>query len=132
MRIYLTHCTGIKNDELKGTAKKVHPEELYLSVPFQRFATHCEKKNVKWAVFSDLYGIWFPDQTQPWYDKHPETVTKDELDKLISDFDKDLKDFSEIWFYNNPSWFHSLYKALLKRSSLSKRITTFSRLKEIV
>ena len=132
MRIYLTHCTGIKNDHIKGTDKQVHPYELYLSEPFQRFVKHCGEKNVKWAVFSDLYGIWYPEQTHPWYDKNPDTVTKDELDKLITNFDKDLKDFSEIWFYNNPSWFHRLYKTLVKRSSLSDRITLFSSLKNIV
>ena len=132
MRIYLTHCTGIKNDELKGNGKKVHPEELYQSVPFQRFVNECEKKHVNWAVFSDLYGIWFPEQIHQWYDKHPDTVTNNEFDKLISNFDTDLMDFSEIWFYNNPSWFHSLYKAVLKKSSLNHKITTFSKLKEIV
>jgi len=132
MRIYLTHCTGIKRDDLKNTGEQVHPEELYLSVPFQRFVRTCQENNVTWAVFSDLYGIWFPQQTRPWYDKHPDTVTSDELNKLIRNFDTDLKDFSEIWFYNNPSWFHKLYQMVLTKSSLSARITTFSKLKEIV
>ena len=132
MRIYLTHCTGIKDDSLQFTGQSVGPDKLYTSIPIQRFINRCQEKKVQWAIFSDLYGIWFPQQTHPWYDKHPDTVTKNELDKLVSNFDADLKDFSEIWFYNNPSWFHRLYKTLVKRSSLSVRITLFSSLKNIV
>ena len=132
MRIYLTHCSGIKDDRLKGSRKTVAPYELYTSVPLQRFVLRCQKKKVQWAIFSDLYGVWHPYQNHLWYDKHPDTVTQEEMKQLVRDFDEELKDFSEIWFYNNPAWFHSLYKTLLKRSSLSKKITTFSRLKEIV
>lgn len=132
MRIYLTHCTGIKDNRLKGTSKAVGPNDLYTSMPLQRFVRKCKEQKVQWAIFSDLYGVWHPHQHHPWYDKHPDTVTAHEMTQLVKDFDKELEDFSEIWFYNNPSWFHSLYKTLLKRSSLSNRITTFSRLKEIV
>ena len=132
MRIYLTHCTGIKDDQLKSTGQAVSPDKLYTSIPIQRFINRCQEKKVQWAIFSDLYGIWHPYQKHPWYDKHPNTVTDEELQKLIRNFDEDLKDFSEIWFYNNPSWFHRLYKTLVKRSSLSDRITLFSSLKNIV
>jgi hypothetical protein len=132
MRIYLTHCTGIKDDSLQFTGQSVGPDKLYTSIPIQRFINRCQKQNVKWAIFSDLYGIWHPHQKHTWYDKHPNTVTDEELQKLILNFDEDLKDFSEIWFYNNPSWFHSLYKMLAKRSTFSDRITLFSSLKYIV
>jgi hypothetical protein len=132
MRIYLTHCTGIKDDRLKETGTAVAPNALYTSMPIQRFIARCHIKNVKWAIFSDLYGVWHPHQKHTWYDKHPDTVTEEEMKQLVRDFDEELQDFSEIWFYNNPSWFHRLYKMLVKRSSLSNRITLFSRLKEIV
>ena len=132
MRIYLTHCTGIKDDRLKVAGQSVCPDELYASIPLQRVVARCQKQKAQWAIFSDLYGIWHPHQKHRWYDKHPDTVTEEELQQLIRDFDKDLKDFSEIWFYNNPSWFHILYRTLVKSSSLSNRITLFSRLKEIV
>jgi len=132
MRIYLTHCTGIKDEQLKSSGKTVAPEKLYSAIPHQRCVSKCKKEKVSWAIFSDLYGIWFSHQKHPWYDKHPDTVTENEINQLVNNFDEQLIDFSEIWFYMNPSWFHSLYKDLLKRSSLSNRIKMFSRLNEIV
>ncbi len=132
MRIYLTHCTGIKDDRLKGNKKFVGPDLLYTSVPLQRFIKRCKTQQVQWAIFSDLYGIWFPNEKHPWYEKHPDTVTEQEMQQLVINFDDVLKDFSEIWFYNNPAWFHDLYKSLLKSSSLSNKITIFSKIKEIL
>lgn len=64
MRIYITHCSAKKNDALKNKMKRVTPDRLYTTIPIQRFMKRCKEKDVKWAIFSDLYGIWFPDIKQ--------------------------------------------------------------------
>ena len=38
---------------------------------------------VKWAIFSDYYGIWFADEKHQWYEKNPDTVTNEEYKKLL-------------------------------------------------
>lgn len=131
MRIYLTHCTGIKNEKLIASNKKVLPETLYTSVLTQRFISKCKAERVKWAIFSDQYGIWFPEVKHKWYEKHPNTVSEEEFAELLAGFDKNLAEFSEIWFYNHPSWFHSLYQRIIRESTLNQRIRTFSHLKDI-
>lgn len=132
MRVYITHCTGIKDDSLKASGKEVKPEALYLSVYTQRFIRKCKARQVMWAIFSDEYGVWFPDARRKWYDKHPDSVTDEEFAQLVVGFDKSLKEFSEIWFYNHPSWFHSLYRRVIRESGLSHRIETFSHINQIV
>jgi len=132
MRIYLTHCTGIKDESLQNTKKKVLPDVLYRSAMLQRFAGRCREQGVKWAIFSDKHGIWFPEVEHSWYDKHPDSVSAEELKWLVENFDDNLNNFTEIWFYNNPAWFHRLYKTVLKQSALSKRIKLFSHLKEVI
>lgn len=131
MRIFLTHCTGIKNDSLRLTHQKVTPDLLYLSVPTKRFISRCKNQDVNWAIFSDKYGVWFPSIKHLWYDKHPDLVTEEEFIELLRCFDENLKDFSEIWFYNNPSWFHPLYQRIISASALNSRIRKFSHLKDI-
>jgi len=130
-KIYLTHCTGIKDDSYEFSDTLLYPPQLYRASPTQRFIACCKKKEVPWAILSDQYGIWFPGIKRKWYDKHPDTVTEAQFAQLLSDFDKNLKDFSEIWFYNNPSWFHPLYQRIISQSTLNSRINTFSHLKEI-
>ncbi len=132
MRIYLTHCTGIKDNLIKETGEKIVPDKFYQSAPIQRFFSRCKTQKVAWAVLSDKHGVWFPDIKHSWYDKHPDSVSIEELDALVENFDDNLNNFTEIWFYNNPSWFHELYKKVLKRSSLKERIRLFSHLKEII
>ena len=132
MRIYLTHCTGIKDDLIKEPGSKVVPDKLYQSIPIQRFFTQCKSQKVEWAVFSDKHEIWFPHVKHSWYEKHPEDVSEDEFNSLVKNFDDNLNYFSEIWFYNNPSWLHPLYRRVLNKSSLKSRIRLFSHLKEII
>jgi len=131
MKIYVTHCTGIKDDSYRFSNAPLYPEQLYRSTPTQRFIARCKKAEVKWAIFSDKYGLWFPEIKKRWYDKHPDTVTEKQFAELLFGFDENLKDFSEIWFYNNPSWFHPLYQRIIAKSTLSLRINKFSHLKEI-
>lgn len=41
---------------------------------------------VEWAIFSDLYGVWFPDVEYEWYEKDPGTATEEEFSKLLEGF----------------------------------------------
>lgn len=76
MKIYITHCSAKKDDSLKNTGRKVTPDKLYIATPTQRFMNKCKEKKVNWAIFSDLYGVWFPDIEHEWYEKDPDTVTE--------------------------------------------------------
>ncbi len=131
-KIYITHCSAKKDDSLKISGKKVTPDKLYTATCIQRFINECKKKGVEWAIFSDKYGIVFPNEKIEWYDKHPSKVTKEEFKKLVNDFDEKLKDYDEIWFYHHPKRFHSLYKRLINESKLKNRIKLFTRVQEIV
>jgi len=69
VRIYLTHRCAEKDPALRGTGEAVTPDKLYTDAPIQRFMAACKRCDVKWAIFSDLYGVWFPDVTHEWYEK---------------------------------------------------------------
>lgn len=128
-RIYLTHCSAGKRRYPKGI--KVSPDQLYDSKRIQRFMNQCKAAGVRWAIFSDLYGVWFPWIRREWYEKAPDEVTDEEFNALLSDFDGKLKRFDEILFYYNPGWFHSLYRKLLKESRLHRRIRMFTHYWEV-
>jgi hypothetical protein len=76
IRVYLTHCSASKNDSIRGTVRKVNPQTLYTALPLQRFIAKCIEKKVEWAIFSDIYGVWFPDQLHEWYKKTPIMLQK--------------------------------------------------------
>ena len=118
MRIYITHCSAKKDDSLKGTGKKVRPQALYTAIPTQRFMNCCMQAGVNWAIFSDLYGVWFPDIEHEWYEKDPDYVTDCEFEDLLRDFETKLGAYHEVAFYYNPGRFHPLYKRLIQRTSL--------------
>jgi hypothetical protein len=94
--------------------------------------TACKEKEVAWAIFSDLYGVWFPNVKHEWYEKTPDHVNKEEFQQLVSDFDKKLANYDEIWFYYNPGRFHPLYDRLLAESKLANRIRRFTHILEIL
>ena len=130
-RIYITHCSAKKDNSLKGRNKKVTPDKLYIATPIQRFINRCKEKGVEWAIFSDKYGVLFPNQEIEWYDKHPSKVTEEEFKKLLDDFNQKLMVYDEIWFYHNPGRFHSLYKRLISETKLKDRIVLFTRIEDI-
>lgn len=130
-RIYLTHCSAKKNMTVKKNGKKVTPDKLYTSGRIQGFMKTCKKRDVNWAIFSDNYGIWFKDIKNGWYEKHPNSITDKELDSLVIDFNRKLKNYNEIWFYYNPGRFHKLYRKLLTKNDLMSRIKLFTHLHEI-
>lgn len=132
MRIYLTHCSAEKDFLLKCSGKKVTPDKLYTGKRIQRFMEKCKKKKVRWAIFSDLYGVWYPKIKYTWYDKHPDKVTCYEFKELLKDFDKKLRDYKEIYFYSCKGHrLHCLYRILLRETKLRNKITLFTHLEEI-
>lgn len=131
MKIYLTHCSAKKDNSIKGTGRKVTPDKLYTATPTQRFMRKCSERKVNWAIFSDLYGLWFPDVEHEWYEKNPDTVNDQEFKHLLNNFDDKLQQYDEIWFYYNPGRFHPLYKRLLQETKLKERIKRFTHIGEI-
>jgi len=129
--IYVTHCSAKKNNSLKYSDKKVTPNELYNATPTKRFMKRCMNYNVKWAIFSDKYGVWFPYEKHGWYEKNPNTVSSTEFDNLVKIFEMKLKDYDNIYFYYNPGRFHSLYKKLLSKVNLKEKIIYITHLDEI-
>ena len=91
----------------------------------------CKARSVRWAIFSDLYGVWFPECRHVWYEKDPNTVTEAEFSELLRDFDEKLASYSEICFYYNPGRFHRLYDCLLHRSVLADRVKRMTHLRDI-
>jgi hypothetical protein len=92
----------------------------------------CKRAGVRWAIFSDKYGVWFPEVEHEWYEKDPRKVTDREFQALVADFNSRLIDFDQIYFYRNPGRFHPLYQRLLRETSLRDRISLISHLSEIV
>ena len=111
---------------MKDIGAKVTPDRLYRSEKTLGFIDKCKDKKVRWAIISDKYGIWFPDEKHEWYDKTPSTVTEEEFKNLVKNFEQKLGEYDEIWFYHNPRRFHSLYKRLLKEAIVRGRIIPFT------
>ena len=132
MRIYITHCSAKKNCSLKNTNKEVTPDRMYTATPTRRFMNRCKEKSVDWAIFSDLYGVWFPNIRHRWYEKNPDTVTLQEFHGLIDDFERKLQGYDEIYFYCNPGRFHPLYRKLLRSTKLNNRVKLFTHKEEII
>ena len=120
-RIYVTHCSASKNDSLKGKGE-VSAVALYTSPRIRAFMNRCVARKVQWAIFSDQYGLWFPNETHDWYEKSPYDVSETEFQALLSDFDRRLTEYEEIVFYVNRARFHSLYKRLLNATKLRERV----------
>ena len=59
------------------------------------------------AIFSDNYGVVFPNKEIEWYNKHPSKVTDEEF-KKSKGFDQKLVAYDEIWFYYNLGHFNRL------------------------
>jgi hypothetical protein len=119
--LYITHCTNKKDHRLKDTREKVTPDKLYIGDKITRFINRCNSQNVKWAIFSDLYGIWFSHEKHVYYEKHPNKVSKEEFEKLLNDTEKKLGKYEKVYFYGNHKshYFHHLYKKLI--TQLRKR-----------
>ncbi len=132
MKIFITYCSAKKNDPLRGTGKAVTPGELYVSGRVQGFIKKCEQAGVKWAVLSDLYGVWLPDERHQWYDKSPDEVSEEQYRGLLADFDQKLERYDQILFFYQPDSLHSLHRRLLQETCLKDRVAMFSDLRRIV
>ena len=135
MRIYLTHCSATKDNSLRETGRKVTPDRLYTSEPIQRFMRRCMEFGVRWAIFSDNYGVWFSEIEREWYGDDvgdPNLVTNEKFLTLLSDFDNSLKDYEEIVFYYNPGRFHPLYRRPLDGTVLKNRVRMITHYREIL
>ena len=131
MRIYITHCSAKKDNQFKNRDIEVTPDKLYKSKRIQGFMNICKKKKVAWAIFSDTYGIWFPEEKHKWYEKSPNSVTEQEFKSLLIGFEYKLRIYDEIWFYHNPGRFHRLYKKLLQQTKPKNRVKRFTHKVEI-
>lgn len=125
MRIYLTHCCKDKASHVRETGEAVTPDKLYVEPGIQEFMERCKEEEVHWAILSDLYGIYFSNERHKWYERHPDTVTLQEEEKIISDFDSKLSSYSDILFYARPDSFHPFYGKILKRTILADRVQIF-------
>ena len=135
MRIYITHCAAKKNDSLKGTGRRVTPDLLYTARPTRWFMQRCKERGVRWAIFSDHYGVWFADEPREWYGDDvgdPNRVREPKFQELVKNFDERLQSCDEIYFYYNPGRFHPLYKRLLKDTKLRDRVVKITHLWDIV
>jgi hypothetical protein len=91
----------------------------------------CKAAKVDWAIFSDQYGVWFPQIKHVWYEQDPEKVTDAEFDELLRNFDETLSNYDEIFFYHNPGRFHPLYRRLIRATRLVDKVSLISHLSEI-
>jgi hypothetical protein len=132
MRIYITHCSKEKLPLAKETGDKYPPDQLYTETGIQQFMEICKSTGVQWAILSDNYGVFFPDETHKYYEKPPASVTIEEENIIRSQFEQRLDLYSEIWFFVRPSTFHPFYESILMHSSLSNRIHVFSNLREVI
>ena len=131
MRIYVTHCSAKKSAAVRRSGKAVTPDALYVSSRIQPFMSRCKARRVQWAILSDLYGVWFAKERRRWYEKSPDRVSEIEFRALVRNFDRRLRRFHEVWFYYHPARFHRLYRRLLRRSRLRRRIRKFKHVSEV-
>jgi len=61
-RLMLIGCSKTKNDcpYNNQTGGRVVPQQLYGSALFNKRVDYAEDNNLRWAVLSAKYGVWFP------------------------------------------------------------------------
>jgi len=134
MVIYVTYCSKSKDSSLRNKKVTVYPFQLYKGKKrIEPFMNACMSSMVNWAILSDKYGIWFPNEKHKWYDKSPNQVTQDELNELMEEFDTKLCMFDEIRFYHKGGRpLHKLYRGILENSRLNDRIKIVNSIKKIM
>lgn len=131
MKIYLTHCSAEKDNTFRGTTVATTPDKLYTNPELQAFVQRCQSKGAAWAILSDRYGVWLPDIPHEWYEKHPATVTQQESQQIVEQFDRTLEPYDEIYFFVRPETFHPFYQKVLVETALATRVRQFSNLQAI-
>ena len=132
MRFYLTYCSQEKAPSLKQTDFAVTPDRLYTDPGVQQFMEKCQKKNVGWGILSDLYGVYLSNERHVWYEKHPDTVTPQEEELIIKDFNHKLGSYDEIFFYARSDAFHPFYKRVLDKTALANRVRIIQHIEMIL
>lgn len=117
-KLYFTHCSGKKDDRLKGTNKKVSPQELYKSGRIQGFMKRCEEEGVDWAIFSDKYAFVFPSDRIGWYEKHPDNVSEKEKKQLFEKAFNTLSNYDYAYFCPSTGRVHHLYRELVNEMKM--------------
>jgi len=131
MRIYLTHCSKEKSLEAKESGAELPPDLLYTDAGIQQFMERCKAAEVRWAILSDNYGVFLPEERRAYYEKAPASVTPEEEKVIIKSFDNKLSKYDEIWFYIRPQTFHLFYQRVLSNSRLASRVQRFEDLEQI-
>lgn len=69
-RLMLIGCTKGKQDRPYNNLNggRVTPEELYVSPLFSKRLDYAQDRNLRWAVLSAKYGVWFPHVEMKPYD----------------------------------------------------------------
>lgn len=110
--LYITHCSRDKQDGMKETGQAVTPDRLYTSPSLIKFVDFCKRTRLDWAIFSDKYGVVFPEEKIQWYSKPPDTVTKMEFEQLLENFTTRLAGFDEIYFYQRAGETHPVFQQI--------------------
>jgi hypothetical protein len=117
-QVFFTFCSAKKNDYLAQSGEEVTPDVLYTSQRVQSFIARCKAKRVRWAIFSDEYGVWFPEMKHKWYERSPDDALP-VFPRLLADFDQKMKDFDVIHFCPGAGGprIHRLYRKLVQQLS---------------
>ena len=110
--IYITHCSRDKDEGVRSSGIAVTPDQLYSSPSLQEFIDFCRQKRLDWAIFSDLYGVVFPEEKINWYTKPPDSVTTEEFNLLVENFISRLVGYEKIYFYHRNGETHPLFKEI--------------------
>lgn len=111
--IYVTHCSRDKDPRIEKSGEKVSPERLYTSEGLQRFIRFCKMNRYDWAVFSDHYGVVFPEEKIAWYSKPPDQVSDIEFVALLESFINRLAAYRQIFFYHREGETHPLFRRIV-------------------
>jgi len=122
VRIYLTHCSKDKSQLAKKSREKMTPDQLYTDPGLQAFIHRCREVNSHWAILSDFYGVFFPDEQHEYYEKPPSDVTPEEEQAITENFQARLSIFDEIGFYVRKDTFHPFYERVIRNGPLAERI----------
>jgi hypothetical protein len=113
-KIYITHCSRDKDDELERSGAAVTPDRLYTSPTLLNFISYCKTNGLDWAIFSDHYGVVFPQETITWYSKPPSEVTEEEFTGLLQSFVTRLAGYEEIHFLHRQGETHPLFQRVVE------------------
>jgi hypothetical protein len=103
------------------TAETISAVQRHLLV----LARPARSRSDVWAIFSDKYGVWFPEIKHTWYETSPDEALP-EFARLLSDFDEKMRDCDVIHICPNADGprIHRLYRRLVIESRWKDRIRT--------